>query len=104
MKNIPYMIVPFIGLTASKIQRELVLTDQPDEVNEPDEPTWSFHPLTIFIVITFVCCCPLCFLLGLGHINQMGRAFMDPNRDKLAYFKGVINIITFSTFGYMGLF
>jgi len=34
----------------------------------------------------------------------MGRAFMEPNRDKLAYFKGVINIITFSVFGYMGLF
>jgi len=34
----------------------------------------------------------------------MGRAFMEPNREKLAYFKGVINILTFSVFGYMGLF
>ena len=34
----------------------------------------------------------------------MGRAFMEPNRDKLAYFKGVINILTFSVFGSMGLF
>ena len=29
---------------------------------------------------------------------------MEPNRDKLAYFKGVINVLTYSVFGYMGLF
>jgi len=29
---------------------------------------------------------------------------MEPNREKLAYFKGVVNIITFSVFGYMGLY
>jgi len=34
----------------------------------------------------------------------MGKAFMEPNREKLAYFKSVVNVLAFSVFGYMGLF
>jgi hypothetical protein len=42
--------------------------------------------------------------MGIGCTEQMGKAFMEPNREKLAYFKSVIHIVTFSVFGYMGLF
>ena len=94
------MIVPLIGLAvASNVQRELVLAVKPDKPHES-----GIHPFTIMMVICFCCCCPLCFLLGIGSAKKMGKAFMEPNRDTLAYFKGVITIITFSVFGYMGLF